>query len=94
MFKWFVIGIIFVVIILPIIDMLMEVIGLVFEIIKGKLTTFVLKENIKIADLQTNLEPQMTSAIGFQAPDDDYYYDDYDDCDDKLSNKNKLKIGF
>jgi len=94
MFTGIIIGIVTVIIALPIVDMLMEVIGLVFEIIKGKLTTFVLKENLKISKLQSELEPQFSSAIGFEAPMNysDIEYDD--DCDDRMLNKINNKIGF
>lgn len=91
MFKWFVFGVLAMVIVLPIVDMIMETIGLVFEIIKGKLTIQVLKNNGKITSLQNEIEPQCNSAIGFDLTPNEYFEEDEED---KISNKNKLKIGF
>lgn len=94
MFKWFVFGVLAIVVALPIVDMIMETIGLVFEIIKGKLTIQVLKNNGKITSLQNEIEPQCSSAIGFDLTPDEYFEEDEYDKEDKISNKNKLKIGF
>lgn len=94
MFKWFVFGVLAMVVALPIADMIMETIGLVFEIIKGKLTIQVLKNNGKITSLQNEIEPQCNSAIGFDLTPNEYFEEDEYDKEDKISNKNKLKIGF
>ena len=95
MFKWFVFGVLAMVVALPIVDMIMETIGLTFEIIKGKLTIQVLKNNGKITSLQNEIEPQCNSAIGFDLTPNEYFEEDeYDEKEDKISNKNKLKIGF
>lgn len=93
----FIIGIVIVVIVLPIIDYIMETIRLTFEIVKNKLSIIVVKQNNIIMDLQNELEPQNSQAIGFQVSSDDDYYDEDDDCDygkDELVQKNKNKIGF
>ena len=94
MFKWFVFGVLAMVVALPIVDMIMETIGLVFEIVKGKLTIQVLKNNGKITSLQNEIEPQYNSAIGFDLTPNEYFEEDEYDKEDKISNKNKLKIGF
>jgi hypothetical protein len=93
MFRWFVFGILAIVVAIPIMDMIMEIISLSFEIFKGKLTIQVLKNNNKITTLQNEIEPQYSSAIGYDLTSTEDL-EEYDDENDKLSNKNKLKIGF
>lgn len=93
MFLGIIIGIVGIVVILPIVDMIMEILGLVFKIISNKLSVTILKQNNIIMDLQNELESQDTHAIGFQVSSEDYY-DEEDNCgEDNLIHKNK-KIGF
>ena len=87
--KYFILGIVSYIAIIPIIESLTEIICGYMEILKGKSTKEVLKINNDIADLQTQLEPQDTNCIGFQyEPQEEYEDDDWED--DKLKNK----IGF
>lgn len=87
--KYFISGIVFYILCIPIIESIAEIITTYLEVWKGKVTISVLKMNKDIAELQVDLEKHDEGvAIGFQAPDEDYYEDD-DDFEDKK--KSKLK---
>ena len=73
---------------LPIINEIVEIICSFLEILKGTITKKVIKINKDIMDLQEQLEPVNTNCIGFEAPNTEYYDDDWED--DKIKNR----IGF
>lgn len=86
--KIYILGMITTLVALPIIDEVVEIICSFLEILKGISTKKVLKINKDIMDLQEQLEPVNTSCIGFEAPNTQYYDDDWE------NNKVKNRIGF
>lgn len=86
--KIYILGMITTLVELPIIDEVVEIICSFLEILKGISTKKVLKINKDIMDLQEQLEPVNTSCIGFEAPNTQYYDDDWE------NNKVKNRIGF
>lgn len=86
--KIYILGMITTLVALPIIDEVVEIICSFPEILKGISTKKVLKINKDIMDLQEQLEPVNTSCIGFEAPNTQYYDDDWE------NNKVKNRIGF
>ena len=86
--KCYVLGIITVVIAIPITEELTNVICGYLEVLKGKNTKKVMQINKEIEDLQMQLEPINTNCIGFKVPNqEEYYEDDWEE-------ENKNKIGF
>lgn len=86
--KIYILGMITTLVALPIIDEVVEIICSFLEILKGISAKKVLKINKDIMDLQEQLEPVNTSCIGFEAPNTQYYDDDWE------NNKVKNRIGF
>ena len=86
--KIYILGMITTLVALPIIDEVVEIICSFLEILKGISTKKVLKINKEIMDLQEQLEPVNKSYIGFEAPNTEYYDNDWED------NKVKNRIGF
>ena len=86
--KIYILGMITALVALPIVDEIVEIICSFLEILKGISTKKVLKINKEIMDLQSQLEPVNTNCIGFEAPNTEYYDDDWED------NKVKNRIGF
>lgn len=72
---------------MPILDSLTELLQVVLEIPKGKLSKCVIKINNEIQDIQAQSEPITTNCIGFEIPNEEYW-DEEEDC------KQKNKIGF
>jgi len=87
---WFVLGIVFIVFILPILESISVTIQSYFEVVKSKMSVVITQDNKEIRELNADLEQSSVSAIGFHAGDDSEYYDD-DECK-MLSSKNS--IGF
>lgn len=86
--KIYILGMITTLVALPIIDEVVEIICSFLEILKGISTKKILKINKDIMDLQEQLEPVNTSCIGFEAPNPQYYDDDWG------NNEVKNRIGF
>ena len=86
--KIYILGMITTLVALPIINEVVEIICSFLEILKGISTKKVLKINKDIMDLQEQLEPVNTNCIGFEAPNTEYYDNDWED------NKVKNRIGF
>ena len=86
--KIYILGMITTLVALPIIDEVVEIICSFLEILKGINTKKVLRINKDIMDLQEQLETVNTNCIGFEAPNTEYYDDDWED--DKVKNR----IGF
>lgn len=84
----YILGMITALVAFPIIDEVVEIICSFLEILKGISTKKVLRINKDIMDLQEQLEPVNTNCIGFEAPNTEHYYDDWED--DKVKNR----IGF
>lgn len=85
--KKYVFGFISGICLLPILDSLTELLQVVLEIPKGKLSKCVIKINNEIQDIQAQSEPITTNCIGFEIPNEEYW-DEEEDC------KQKNKIGF
>lgn len=86
--KKYVFGFISGICLLPILDSLTELLQVVLEIQKGKLSKCVIKINNEIQDVQAQSEPITTNCIGFEIPNEEYWDDEEEDC------KQKNKIGF
>lgn len=80
MIKWFILGMIFLLVAEPILDAITGTIQTAFEAIKAKISVYILHKNVEISKLNAEIqgfeEPQETQAIGFTLPQEDYYYDD------------------
>ena len=80
MVKYFVLGMIFLLVAEPILDTIVSTIQTVFEAIKAKINVYILNKNVEISKLNAEIqgyeEPQETQAIGFALPEEDYYYDE------------------
>ena len=80
MVKYFVLGMIFLLVVEPILDTTVETIQTVFEAIKAKISVYILHKNVEISKLNAEIqgyeEPQETQAIGFALPQEEYYDDE------------------
>ena len=86
MIKCFVLGMIFLLVVEPILDAIAETIQTAFEALKAKISVYILHKNVEISKLNAEIqgyeEPQETQAIGFALPQEEYY-DDEDEEDKK-----------
>lgn len=62
---FFILGIIFIELIIPVIEALTIVIVTALEVVKGKLNMTISNYNIRIQKMAEELEPENTHAIGF-----------------------------
>ena len=86
--KCYILGMIIVILAIPIIEQITEIVCGGLEVLKGKNTKKVMQINKEIEDLQMQLEPINTNCIGFEVPNqEEYYEDDWEE-------ENKNKIGF
>lgn len=86
--KCYILGIVTIVVAIPIIEQITEIVCGGLEVLKGKNTKKVMQINKEIEDLQMQLEPINTNCIGFKVPNqEEYYEDDWEE-------ENKNKIGF
>lgn len=86
--KCYILGMMTVILAIPIIEQITEIVCGGLEVLKGKNTKKVMQINKEIEDLQMQLEPINTNCIGFKAPNqEEYYEDDWEE-------ENKNKIGF
>lgn len=87
MIKWFILGMIFLLVAEPILDAITSTIQTAFEAIKAKISVYILHKNVEISKLNAEIqgfeEPQETQAIGFALPQEDYYYDDEEEDETK-----------
>jgi hypothetical protein len=77
---------------IPIVESLAEIICTGLEYFKGLVSKPVLKINKDLQELQAEISPIDTVAMGFQHYDESEYYDEDDDYEDKKTNK--VKCGF
>lgn len=86
--KCYILGMVTIVVAIPIIEQITEIVCGGLEVLKGKNTKKVMQINKEIEDLQMQLEPINTNCIGFKVPNqEEYYEDDWEE-------ENKNKIGF
>ena len=86
--KCYILGMMTVILAIPIIEQITEIVCGGLEVLKGKNTKKVMQINKEIEDLQMQLEPINTNCIGFKVPNqEEYYEDDWEE-------DNKNKIGF
>ena len=86
--KCYILGMMTVILAIPIIEQITEIVCGGLEVLKGKNTKKVMQINKGIEDLQMQLEPINTNCIGFKVPNqEEYYEDDWEE-------ENKNKIGF
>lgn len=83
MVKYFVLGMIFLLVAEPILDAIVETIQTAFEALKAKISVYILHKNVEISKLNAEIqgyeEPQETQAIGFALPQEEYYDDNEED---------------
>ena len=83
MIKCFILGMIFLLVVEPILDAIVETIQTAFEAFKAKISVYILHKNVEISKLNAEIqgyeEPQETQAIGFALPQEDYYDDEEED---------------
>ena len=83
MVKCFVLGMIFLLVVEPILDAIVETIQTAFEALKAKISVYILHKNVEISKLNAEIqgyeEPQETQAIGFALPQEEYYDDEEED---------------
>ena len=86
--KCYIFGMMTIILAIPIIEQITEIVCGGLEVLKGKNTKKVMQINKEIEDLQMQLEPINTNCIGFKVPNqEEYYEDDWEE-------ENKNKIGF
>lgn len=80
MVRYFVLGMIFLLVAEPILDTIVDTIQTAFEAIKAKINVYISYKNVEISKLNAEIqgyeEPQETQAIGFALPQEEYYYDE------------------
>ena len=86
--KCYILGMMTVILAIPIIEQITEIVCGGLEVLKGKNTKKVMQINKEIEDLQMQLEPINTNCIGFEVPNQEEYYED------DREEENKNKIGF
>lgn len=74
--KKFILGILFGMILIPIIETITEIGLTILEIPKGKTSIKVINLSKKLQEAQMEIEPVNTVAMGFQMSSDDEYYDE------------------
>lgn len=83
MIKYFVLGMIFLLVAEPILDTIADTIQTAFEALKAKISVYILHKNVEISKLNAEIqgyeEPQETQAIGFALPEEEYYDDEEED---------------
>ena len=86
--KCYVFGMMTGILAIPILEQITDIVCGGLEVLKGKNTKKVMQINKEIEDLQMQLEPINTNCIGFEVPNqEEYYEDDWEE-------ENKNKIGF
>jgi len=98
----FVCGIIFTLIVMPILQNLSEILDGLSDLIKSIILKRATKYAIEIVKMKKEIEPSQMQAIGFQMPLEEQYLDDEeseeDDTEDKGNNivfdKLSRKVGF
>ena len=86
--KKYVFGFISGICLLPILDSLTELLQVVLEIPKGKLSKYVIKINNEIQDVVAQAEPITINCIGCDSQNEEQWDDEEEDL------KQKNKIGF
>ena len=89
-------GVIFIILLLPIMQDISDVIHTLCEVIRAKMSVWITKSNVEITELNNKMEGSETNLIGFQTPNDNDTYDDDDDDDSEYEDKcvDKRKVGF
>lgn len=82
--KCFILGMITILCFLPMLESITDIICGWLETLKAINTKKVLRLNKEIEDLQLELEPTQTQAIGFQVDDSEYYEEDDWEEEDKV----------
>lgn len=81
--KWFILGILFLLVAEPLLDTIVSTIQTAFEAVKAKISVYILHKNVEISKLNAEIqgyeEPQATQAIGFEIPQEQCYYDNEDE---------------
>lgn len=90
----FVFGIVFSFIVVPILQVLSDLLFTFSEVLKGKMSISITKSNVEASLIANQTQENNTHAIGFSTEDCvEYYEDEYEDCNSRFTS-NKGKIGF
>ena len=84
-------GMVSIIAVIPILESLTDLAIAHIESLKGNPIKKTLISNNEIADLQAQLEPVSSQAIGFAIPSEDEYYED-DEFEDKIGSKCKVGV--
>lgn len=76
---YFILGILFIEVLIPTIEALAIVIVTFLEMLKGKLNMTISNYNIQIQKLADELEPQSSNAIGFVVNNNETYEEEEED---------------
>lgn len=76
---YFILGILFIEVLIPTIEALAIVIVTFLEMLKGKLNMTISNYNIQIQKLADELEPQSSNAIGFVVSNNETYEEEEED---------------
>ena len=83
MIRCFILGMIFLLVVEPILDTIVGTIQTAFEAIKAKISVYISHKNVEISKLNAEIqgyeESQETQAIGFALPEEEYYDDEEED---------------
>lgn len=90
--KKFILGMLTILTFMPIIESITEIICGFLERFKAVNTRKVLILNKEIEDLQEQLSPQCSSAIGFDIPNIDEEYEDYEEEEEDKKNNRTIEF--
>jgi hypothetical protein len=88
----FLCGVIFALLIIPLLSCIGEWIYSLSEIIKSKCNIIITKNNVTTSNLNTKLEKSCTNAIGFKINSEEEYSED--DGEEECKSNTKQRIGF
>ena len=85
-------GVIFVILLLPMIQDISDVIHTLCEVMRAKMSIWITESNAQINKINSESEVTNTNVIGFEAPNEEYCEDDDEEYEDKCVDKRK--VGF
>lgn len=87
--KYFIIGIIFALLIIPILQVLADIIFTTCEVIKGKMSVIITRSNVEVHKLNMEVQDDNHQLMGFQIPSEEQ------DIEEEVYDSSiKHKVGF